>query len=87
MTKIEIFNKRLLINIWKKFHYDTRVFSRSLQYDTRHLYRNSQCETTTRVFRISLQQETSIHCKIIDNLFQWNKIEVFSRRLHTVGNR
>ena len=111
MTKIEIFNKRLLVNIWKKFDYDTRVFSRSLQYNTRHLYRNQQYETTTRVFSrslqygtrhvyrnlqyktttrvfcMSLQQETSIHCKIIDNLFQWNKIEVFSRRLNTVGNR
>ena len=87
MTEIEIFNKRLLVNIWKKFDYDARVFSRSLQYDTKHVYRNLQYKTTTRVFRMSLQQETSMCCKIIDNLFQWNKKEVFIRRLHTVGNR
>ena len=65
MTKIEIFNKRLLVNIWKKFDYDTRVFSRSLQYDTRHMYRNLQYMTTTRVFCMSLQQETSIVVKLL----------------------
>ena len=85
--KIEIFNKRLLVNLWKKFEYDTRVFSRSLPYETKNVYRKLQYKTTTRVFSRSLQQETSMHCKIIHNLFQKNKIEVFIRRLHTIGNR
>ena len=85
--EIEIFNKRLLVNLQKKFEYDTRVFSRSLPYETKNVYRNLQYKTTTRVFHRSLQQETSMCCKIIDNLFQKNQIEVFIRRLHTIGNR